>query len=400
MQAVRWEAYPDERGWFGEFGGRFVPETLMHPLEELGEAFEAAISDPRFLAELDNLLREYAGRPTPLYFARRLTEYLGGAKIYLKREDLAHTGAHKINNTLGQALLTKRMGKPRVIAETGAGQHGVATATAAALLGLECCIYMGELDMNRQRLNVFRMKLLGAEVVPVRSGSRTLKDAINEALRDWVTNIRTTHYILGSVTGPHPFPKMVRYFQSVIGREAKQQVLKREGRLPDYVVACVGGGSNAIGIFWEFLPHEEVRLIGVEAAGKGLTTGEHAASLCAGTVGVLHGAKTFILQNEDGQIRDTHSISAGLDYPGVGPEHAFLKATGRAQYVAVTDDEALDAFKLLARLEGILPALEPAHAIAYACQLAKQLPKDSIIIVNLSGRGDKDVEVVMQALNL
>ncbi|MGQ9462892.1 MAG: tryptophan synthase subunit beta [Candidatus Fervidibacter sp.] len=400
MQAVRWEAYPDERGWFGEFGGRFVPETLMHPLEELGEAFEAAISDPRFLAELDNLLREYAGRPTPLYFARRLTEYLGGAKIYLKREDLAHTGAHKINNTLGQALLTKRMGKPRVIAETGAGQHGVATATAAALLGLECCIYMGELDMNRQRLNVFRMKLLGAEVVPVRSGSRTLKDAINEALRDWVTNIRTTHYILGSVTGPHPFPKMVRYFQSVIGREAKQQVLKREGRLPDYVVACVGGGSNAIGIFWEFLPHEEVRLIGVEAAGKGLTTGEHAASLCAGTVGVLHGAKTFILQNEDGQIRDTHSISAGLDYPGVGPEHAFLKATGRAQYVAVTDGEALDAFKLLARLEGILPALEPAHAIAYACQLAKQLPKDSIIIVNLSGRGDKDVEVVMQALNL
>lgn len=400
MQAVRWEAYPDERGWFGEFGGRFVPETLMHPLEELEEAFEAAIRDPQFLSELDNLLREYAGRPTPLYFARRLTEYLGGAKIYLKREDLAHTGAHKINNTLGQALLTKRMGKPRVIAETGAGQHGVATATAAALLGLECCIYMGELDMNRQRLNVFRMKLLGAEVVPVRSGSRTLKDAINEALRDWVTNIRTTHYILGSVTGPHPFPKMVRYFQSVIGREAKQQILEREGRLPDYVVACVGGGSNAIGIFWEFLPHEEVRLVGVEAAGKGLTTGEHAASLCAGTVGVLHGAKTFVLQNEDGQIRDTHSISAGLDYPGVGPEHAFLKATGRAKYVAVTDDEALDAFKLLARLEGILPALEPAHAIAYGCQLAKQLPKDSIIIVNLSGRGDKDVEVVMQALNL
>lgn len=400
MQAVRWESYPDERGWFGEFGGRFVPETLMHPLEELEEAFEASISDPQFLGELDNLLREYAGRPTPLYFARRLTEYLGGAKIYLKREDLAHTGAHKINNTLGQALLTKRMGKPRVIAETGAGQHGVATATAAALLGLECCIYMGELDMNRQRLNVFRMKLLGAEVVPVRSGSRTLKDAINEALRDWVTNIRTTHYILGSVTGPHPFPKMVRFFQSVIGREAKQQILEREGRLPDYVVACVGGGSNAIGIFWEFLPHEEVRLIGVEAAGKGLTTGEHAASLSAGTIGVLHGAKTFILQDEDGQIKDTHSISAGLDYPGVGPEHAFLKATGRAQYVAVTDDEALDAFKLLARLEGILPALEPAHAIAYACQLAKQLPKESIIIVNLSGRGDKDVEVVMQALNL
>jgi len=398
MQAVRWDAYPDERGWFGEFGGRFVPETLMHPLEELAAAFEEAIRDPQFLAELDNLLQEYVGRPTPLYFARRLTEYLGGAKIYLKREDLAHTGAHKINNTLGQALLTKRMGKPRVIAETGAGQHGVATATAAALLGLECVIYMGELDMERQRLNVFRMKLLGAEVVPVRSGSRTLKDAINEALRDWVTNVRTTHYVLGSVAGPHPFPKMVRYFQSVIGREAKQQILEREGRLPDYVVACVGGGSNAIGIFWAFLPHEEVHLIGVEAAGKGLETGEHAASLCAGSVGVLHGAKTFVLQDEDGQIRDTHSISAGLDYPAVGPEHAFLKARGRARYVAVTDEEALAAFELLAKTEGILPALEPAHALAYACQLARKLPKETIILVNLSGRGDKDVEVVMQAL--
>ncbi len=398
MQAVRWDAYPDERGWFGEFGGRFVPETLMHPLEELAAAFEEAIRDPQFLAELDNLLLEYVGRPPPLYFARRLTEYLGGAKIYLKREDLAHTGAHKINNTLGQALLTKRMGKPRVIAETGAGQHGVATATAAALLGLECVIYMGELDMERQRLNVFRMKLLGAEVVPVRSGSRTLKDAINEALRDWVTNVRTTHYILGSVTGPHPFPRMVRYFLSVIGREAKQQILEREGRLPDYVVACVGGGSNAIGIFWAFLPHEEVHLIGVEAAGKGLETGEHAASLCAGSVGVLHGAKTFVLQDEDGQIRDTHSISAGLDYPAVGPEHAFLKARGRARYVAVTDEEALAAFELLAKTEGILPALEPAHALAYACQLARQLPKDTIILVNLSGRGDKDVEVVMHAL--
>jgi len=399
MSAVAWDAYPNERGWFGEFGGRFVPETLMHPLEELTEAFERAIRDPQFQAELDGLLREYVGRPTPLYFARRLTEYWGGAKIYLKREDLAHTGAHKINNTIGQALLTKRMGKPRVIAETGAGQHGVATATAAALLGLECVIYMGELDMERQRLNVFRMKLLGAEVIPVRSGSRTLKDAINEALRDWVTNVRTTHYILGSVTGPHPFPKMVRYFQSVIGREAKQQILEREGRLPDFVVACVGGGSNAIGIFWEFLPYEQVKLIGVEAAGKGLETGEHAASLCAGTVGVLHGAKTFVLQDEDGQIRDTHSISAGLDYPGVGPEHAFLKATGRASYVAVTDDEALEAFELLARLEGILPALEPAHALAYAFKLARQLPKEAIILVNLSGRGDKDVEVVMKALN-
>ncbi|MEZ8221489.1 tryptophan synthase, beta chain [Candidatus Fervidibacteria bacterium JGI MDM2 JNZ-1-D12] len=399
MSAIAWDAYPNERGWFGEFGGRFVPETLMHPLEELTEAFEQAVRDPQFQAELDDLLRNYVDRPTPLYFARRLTEHIGGAKIYLKREDLAHTGAHKINNTIGQALLTKRMGKPRVIAETGAGQHGVATATAAALLGLECTIYMGELDMERQRLNVFRMKLLGAEVVPVRSGSKTLKDAINEALRDWVTNVRTTHYILGSVTGPHPFPKMVRHFQSVIGREAKQQILEHEGRLPDYVVACVGGGSNAIGIFWEFLPHEEVKLVGVEAAGKGLQTGEHAASLCAGTVGVLHGAKTFVLQDEDGQIRDTHSISAGLDYPGVGPEHAFLKATGRAQYVAVTDEEALAAFELLAKLEGILPALEPAHALAYACQLAKNLPKDAIVLVNLSGRGDKDVEVVMKFLN-
>ncbi len=399
MSALSWDAYPNERGWFGEFGGRFVPETLMHPLEELTEAFEQAVRDPQFQAELDDLLRNYVGRPTPLYFAQRLTEHIGGAKIYLKREDLAHTGAHKINNTIGQALLTKRMGKPRVIAETGAGQHGVATATAAALLGLECTIYMGELDMERQRLNVFRMKLLGAEVVPVRSGSKTLKDAINEALRDWVTNVRTTHYILGSVTGPHPFPKMVRHFQSVIGREAKQQILEHEGRLPDYVVACVGGGSNAIGIFWEFLPHEEVKLVGVEAAGKGLQTGEHAASLCAGTVGVLHGAKTFVLQDEDGQIRDTHSISAGLDYPGVGPEHAFLKATGRAQYVAVTDEEALAAFELLAKLEGILPALEPAHALAYACQLAKNLPKDAIVLVNLSGRGDKDVEVVMKFLN-
>ncbi len=398
MSALRWDAYPDERGWFGEFGGRFVPETLMHPLEELAEAFEKAWNDPTFRAEWEQLLRDYVGRPTPLYFAQRLTEQLGGAKIYLKREDLAHTGAHKINNTIGQALLTKRMGKSRVIAETGAGQHGVATATAAALLGLECVIYMGEVDMERQRLNVFRMRLLGAEVVPVRSGSRTLKDAINEALRDWVTNVRTTHYILGSVAGPHPFPKMVRTFQSVIGQEAKEQILEREGRLPDYVVACVGGGSNAMGIFWAFLPHEEVRLVGVEAAGKGLETGEHAASLCAGSVGVLHGAKTFVLQDEDGQIRETHSISAGLDYPGVGPEHAFLKATGRAQYVAVTDDEALAAFELLAKTEGILPALEPAHALAYACRLAQQLPKDAIVLVNLSGRGDKDVEVVMRAL--
>ncbi|GBC99767.1 Tryptophan synthase beta chain [bacterium HR17] len=400
MTAIRWDALPDERGWFQDFGGRFVPETLMHPLEELTAAFESAVADPQFNAEWQMLLRDYAGRPTPLYFARRLTEHIGGAKIYLKREDLLHTGAHKINNTLGQALLTKRMGKHRVIAETGAGQHGVATATAAALLGLECVIYMGEVDMERQRLNVFRMKLLGAEVIPVRTGSRTLKDAINEALRDWVTNVRTTHYILGSVTGPHPFPKIVRHFQSVIGQEAKQQIREREGRLPDFVVACVGGGSNAMGIFWAFLPDEQVRLIGVEAGGKGLATSEHAASLCAGTIGVLHGAKTFVLQDDDGQIRDTHSISAGLDYPAVGPEHAFLKATGRAQYVAVTDDEALAAFELLAKLEGILSALEPAHALAYACQLARHLPKDAIVMVNLSGRGDKDVEVALKALHL
>lgn len=398
MSVMALNTYPDERGWFGEFGGRFVPETLMHPLEELAEAFESATCDPKFNAELEELLRDYAGRPTPLYFARRLTEHLGGAKIYLKREDLAHTGAHKINNTIGQALLARRMGKPRVIAETGAGQHGVATATAAALLGLECTVYMGEVDMERQRLNVFRMKLLGVEVVPVRTGSKTLKDAINEALRDWVTNVRTTHYILGSVTGPHPYPKMVRHFQSVIGREAKLQISEREGRLPDYVLACVGGGSNAIGIFWEFVPYEEVNLIGVEAAGKGLETGEHAASLCAGTVGVLHGAKTFVLQDEDGQIQDTYSISAGLDYPGVGPEHSFLKVTGRAKYVAVTDEEALEAFQLLAKLEGILSALEPAHAIAVACQLAPKLPKNSILLVNLSGRGDKDVEVVSSFL--
>ena len=391
---------PDEIGHFGKFGGIYVPETLMYPLEQLTAEYERARDDPQFQRELNDLLRDYAGRPTPLYFARHLTQQLGGAKIYLKREDLCHTGAHKINNTLGQALLAKRMGKPRVIAETGAGQHGVATATAAALLGLECDIYMGEEDIQRQALNVFRMRLLGAKVVPVRAGSRTLKDAINEAMRDWVTNVHTTHYIIGSVVGPHPYPMMVRDFQSVIGREARQQVLEREGRLPDYIVACVGGGSNSMGIFYPFLNDRGVQLIGVEAAGRGLDTGQHAATLVAGSEGVLHGAYSLVLQDEHGQIRATHSISAGLDYPGVGPEHAYLKATGRARYVTATDEEALVAFQLLAETEGILPALEPAHALAYVMKLAPQLSKDDIIIVCLSGRGDKDVEVVMKALGM
>ncbi|HID07322.1 MAG TPA: tryptophan synthase subunit beta [Armatimonadetes bacterium] len=391
---------PDEIGHFGKFGGIYVPETLMYPLEQLTAEYERARDDPQFQRELNDLLRDYAGRPTPLYFARHLTQQLGGAKIYLKREDLCHTGAHKINNTLGQALLAKRMGKPRVIAETGAGQHGVATATAAALLGLECDIYMGEEDIQRQALNVFRMRLLGAKVVPVCAGSRTLKDAINEAMRDWVTNVHTTHYIIGSVVGPHPYPMMVRDFQSVIGREARQQVLEREGRLPDYIVACVGGGSNSMGIFYPFLNDRGVQLIGVEAAGRGLDTGQHAATLVAGSEGVLHGAYSLVLQDEHGQIRATHSISAGLDYPGVGPEHAYLKATGRARYVTATDEEALVAFQLLAETEGILPALEPAHALAYVMKLAPQLSKDDIIIVCLSGRGDKDVEVVMKALGM
>lgn len=390
-------ALPDARGRFGKYGGMYVPETLMYPLQQLCEEYEAAKSDPKFHAELESLLRDYAGRPTPLYFARRLSERLG-VKIYLKREDLCHTGAHKINNTLGQALLAKRMGKRRLIAETGAGQHGVATATAAALLGLECDIYMGEEDMKRQALNVFRMRLLGARVIPVRSGSRTLKDAINEAMRDWVTNVHHTHYVIGSVVGPHPYPMIVRDFQSVIGREAREQILAIEGRLPDYVIACVGGGSNSIGIFYPFIADGDVKLIGVEAAGKGIETGMHAATLVAGTEGVLHGAYSFVLQDKHGQIKTTHSISAGLDYPGVGPEHAYLKAIGRATYVAVTDEEALSAFKLLAETEGILPALEPAHAIAYLVKLSRSLSSDSVVIVCLSGRGDKDVEVVMKAL--
>jgi tryptophan synthase, beta chain (EC 4.2.1.20) len=389
---------PDERGYFGSFGGRFVPETLMHALEELEEEYQKVKEDPSFWQEFEYYLREFAGRPTPLYFAKNLTEYAGGAKIYIKREDLLHTGAHKINNTLGQALLAKRMGKNRIIAETGAGQHGVATATACALLGLECVVYMGEEDAQRQRLNVFRMKLLGAEVRVVKSGSRTLKDAINEALRDWVANVETTHYIIGSVVGPHPFPMMVRDFQSVIGKEAKEQILEREGKLPKVVVACVGGGSNAMGIFYPFVEDEGVMLVGVEAGGLGLETGKHSASINAGRVGVLHGMKSFFLQDKEGQILTTHSISAGLDYPGVGPEHAYLFESGRAEYVYATDQEALEGFKLLSRLEGIIPALEPAHAVLRVVEIASKLSKDDIVIFNLSGRGDKDMETVMKHL--
>ena len=388
----------ERKGYFGKYGGRFVPETLMGALEELEAAYLEAKNDPRFQEELDYYLREYAGRPTPLYFAENLTKKLGGAKIYLKREDLNHTGAHKINNTIGQALLARRMGKRRIIAETGAGQHGVATATAAALFGMECEIYMGEEDMKRQALNVFRMRLLGAKVTPVSSGSKTLKDAINEALRDWVTNVRTTYYLLGSVVGPHPYPAIVRDFQSVIGREARRQILEKEGRLPDYLIACVGGGSNSIGLFHPFYADREVKFVGVEAAGLGLETGKHAASLCAGSLGVFHGAKSFVLQDEHGQIRTTHSISAGLDYPGVGPEHAFYRETGRAEYVAVTDEEALEAFELLSETEGIIPALEAAHAIAYAAKLAPKLGPERIIIICLSGRGDKDVETVARVM--
>jgi tryptophan synthase beta chain len=389
---------PDEHGRFGEFGGRYVPETLMTAVEELDRAYEAAKADPAFHAELETMLREFAGRPTPLYFAANLTKKLGGAKVYLKREDLAHTGAHKINNAVGQGLLTKRLGKPRVIAETGAGQHGVATATICAHLGLDCVVYMGEVDIARQAPNVFRMRLLGAEVVPVNSGSRTLKDAINEAMRDWVTNVATTHYLIGSVMGPHPYPAMVRDFQSVIGREAKAQMLEREGRLPDYAVACVGGGSNAIGLFHEFIDDPSVRLLGVEAAGRGIASGEHSATLSAGTPGVLHGSYSYVLQDAAGQIQEAHSISAGLDYPGVGPEHSYLKASERARYESITDDEALAAFQELCHTEGIIPALESSHAVAYAMKLAPQLSKDEIVLVNLSGRGDKDLETVAKAL--
>jgi tryptophan synthase beta chain len=391
-------ALPDARGRFGPYGGRFVPETLMPALEELTEKYLQARDDPAFQSELQYYLREYVGRPTPLYFAERLTRHCGGARIYLKREDLNHTGAHKINNALGQVLLAKRMTKPRIIAETGAGQHGVATATACALLGFECEVYMGSEDIARQRLNVFRMHLLGAKVNAVESGSKTLKDAMNEAFRDWVTNVRTTHYVIGSAAGAHPYPMMVRDFQSVIGREAREQVLEKEGRLPDALVACVGGGSNAIGMFYPFVEDESVRLIGVEAAGHGLEPGQHAATLVAGSLGVLHGARSYLLQDERGQVLDTHSVSAGLDYPGVGPEHSYLKDAGRAEYVACTDKEALEGFKLLCRTEGIIPALESAHAVAHAARLAAEMPPERVVLVNLSGRGDKDVEQVQRIL--
>jgi tryptophan synthase beta chain len=396
----RQEALPDSSGHFGPFGGQFVPETLMTALADLAEAYHQAREDELFQRELESLLRDYAGRPTPLYFAQNLSERLGGARIYLKREDLAHTGSHKINNALGQGLLAKRMGKPRVVAETGAGQHGVAAATVCAILGLECVVYMGEEDIARQALNVFRMKLLGARVVPVASGSRTLKDAINEAIRDWVTNVGNTHYLLGSTVGPHPYPMMVRDWQSVIGREAREQILAAAGRLPDFAVACVGGGSNAMGLFHPFYADADVRFIGVEAAGDGLESDRHAASLVRGRPGVLHGSLSYLLQDKWGQVLETHSISAGLDYPGVGPEHSYYKEAGRATYVAVTDKEALEGFCLLCQTEGIPPALEPAHAIAYVAQLAPTLPPDAIILVCLSGRGDKDMEVVAKALGI
>ncbi len=388
----------DARGRFGAYGGRYVPETLVAALDELAESYPRISAGPGFRAELDGLLASYAGRPTPLSFAARATEALGGAKILLKREDLAHTGAHKINNVLGQCLLARHMGKPRVIAETGAGQHGVATATACALLGQGCEVYMGEEDVRRQALNVFRMEILGAKVHPVASGSRTLKDATNEALRDWVTNVRSTYYCIGSVMGPHPYPTIVRDFQRVIGVEARRQVLEREGRLPDVLVACVGGGSNAIGLFHPFLEDRGVRMVGVEAAGEGLDSGRHGAALCAGTPGVLHGMYTLLLSDDDGQVFPAHSISAGLDYPGVGPEHAYLRDAGRAEYASVTDDEALDAFLWLSRLEGIIPALESAHAVAHVRKLAPTLSRDAIVLVNLSGRGDKDAPQVREIL--
>ena len=387
-------AYPDAHGHFGRFGGRFVAETLIGPLQELAAAYDAARADPAFQAAFDADLAHYVGRPSPIYHARRLSRENGGAQLLLKREDLNHTGAHKINNTIGQALLAERMGKPRTIAETGAGQHGVASATVAARLGLECVVYMGATDVERQKANVWRMKLLGAEVIPVKSGSATLKDALNEAMRDWVTNVANTFYIIGTVAGPDPYPRMVRDFNAVVGREARAQMLAEYGRLPDAVTACVGGGSNAIGIFHAFLNDHQVRLVGAEAAGQGIDTGQHAASLAAGRPGVLHGNRTYVLCDDDGQITETHSISAGLDYPGVGPEHAFLKDTGRAQYLGITDAEALDAFHQLTRCEGILPALESSHAIAQALKLARELPRDALVLCNLSGRGDKDIHTI------
>ena len=385
---------PDEAGHFGPYGGMFVAETLMGPLKELRQAYQRYLQDTEFQAELDFELQQYVGRPSPLYYAERWSKTLGGARIYLKREDLNHTGAHKINNTVGQALLAKRMGKSRIIAETGAGQHGVASATVAARLGLECVVYMGAEDIERQAMNVYRMKLLGAKVVPVTSGSRTLKDALNEAMRDWVTNVDNTFYIIGTVAGPHPYPAMVRDFQAIIGRETREQILQHEGRLPDALVACVGGGSNAIGLFYPFLEDNDVAIYGVEAAGYGLETGRHAAPLCAGKPGVLHGNRTYLMEDSHGQIIHTHSISAGLDYPGVGPEHAWLKDSGRANYVSVNDDEALQGFHDLTRIEGILPALESSHALAYATKLAPTMDKDQIIVISLSGRGDKDIHTV------
>ena len=388
---------PDNFGRYGDFGGRFVPETLMPAIHQLEKEYLLSQSDEEFQMELRNLLNTFVGRPTELYFAENLTKKLSGAQIYLKREDLAHTGAHKINNALGQGLLAKRMGKNRIIAETGAGQHGVATATVCAKLGLECIVYMGEEDIKRQALNVFRMKLLGAEVRPVSSGSKTLKDAINEAIRDWVTNVETTHYLIGSVVGPHPYPMIVRDYQKIIGKESKQQMIHETGKLPDYVVACVGGGSNAMGIFYDFIYDSDVKLIGVEAGGDGVETGKHSSTITAGSVGVLHGSMSYLIQDEDGQVIETHSISAGLDYPGVGPEHSWLNDSGRAEYVSVNDDEALEGFKLLCETEGIIPALEPAHAIYYLSQLAPKLDKDKVIVLGLSGRGDKDMETVAGA---
>lgn len=391
---------PDERGYYGSFGGRYMPETLMPAVEELAGAYHQAKADPEFARELDYYLANYVGRPSPLYYATGLTNHLGGAQIYLKREDLNHTGSHKINNTMGQILLARRMGKKRVIAETGAGQHGVATATVAAMFGLECAVYMGEEDIRRQALNVFRMKLLGARVVPVTTGSRTLKDAMNEALRDWVASVDHTYYLVGSVAGPHPYPMIVRDFQQIIGRETRRQILEQSGRLPDHVVACVGGGSNSMGIFYPFLGDAEVNLVGVEAGGHGVETDQHAATMTKGRPGVLHGSMSYLLQDGDGQILPVHSISAGLDYPGVGPEHSYLKDSGRVQYHAVTDQEALDAFQVLCRTEGILPALESSHALAYVIKTAPGLAREKIIVVSLSGRGDKDVRTVAAELGV
>ena len=401
MEALNtYKAGPDEAGRFGMHGGRFVAETLMPLILDLEKAYEAAKADPTFQQEIDYYAKYYVGRPSPLYFAPRLTEHLGGAKIYFKREELNHTGAHKINNCMGQILLARRMGKRRIIAETGAGQHGVAVATVCALFDMPCIVYMGEVDIARQAPNVFRMKLLGAEVRPVTSGSRTLKDALNEALRDWVANVEDTFYIIGTVAGPHPYPEMVRDFQAVIGEEVRQQIMEAEGRLPDSLVACIGGGSNAMGLFYPFLDDKDVRIIGVEAAGHGIETGEHAASITGGRPGVLHGNRTYLLQDDDGQIIEAHSISAGLDYPGIGPEHAWLNDIGRVEYVAATDKEALEAFQLCSRLEGIIPALEPSHALAHIKKIAPDLPKDHLMVVNLCGRGDKDVFTVAEALGV